>query len=108
MRSLVGNNFDRNIYRHILQNVRHNLKLAYNHTMGLNGTDGEGDKSNQEKQIPTQEVEQVQGQPIGEVNGMMEEFEEDPKEDLEKEPEENHGGNVEEESESSHGIVVVD
>ncbi|KAL3532855.1 hypothetical protein ACH5RR_006376 [Cinchona calisaya] len=39
----------RNTYRNILQNVRHNLKLAYNHTMGLNGIDGEGDESNQEE-----------------------------------------------------------
>ncbi|KAL3530218.1 hypothetical protein ACH5RR_009540 [Cinchona calisaya] len=38
----------------------------------------------------------------------QEEFEEDPKKDLEEKPEENHGGNVEEESESSDGIVVVD
>ncbi|KAL3520477.1 hypothetical protein ACH5RR_018626 [Cinchona calisaya] len=98
----------RNTYRHILQNVRHNLKLAYNHTMELNGIDGEGNKSNQEKQIPAQEVEQVQGQPIGKMNGMMEEFEKDPEEDLEEEPGENHGWNIEKESDSSDGIMVVD
>ncbi|KAL3504821.1 hypothetical protein ACH5RR_034662 [Cinchona calisaya] len=98
----------RNTYRHILQNVCHNPKLAYNHTMELNGIDSEGYESNQEEHIPAQEVEQVQGQPIEEMNGMMEEFEEDPKEDLEKEPKENHGGNVEEKSESSDGIMVVD
>ncbi|KAL3513912.1 hypothetical protein ACH5RR_026629 [Cinchona calisaya] len=84
----------RNTYRHILQNVCHNLKLAYNHIMGLNGIDGESHKSNQEEHILAQEVEQVQGQPIGEMDGMMEEFEEDPAEDLEKEPEENHRRNV--------------
>ncbi|KAL3532856.1 hypothetical protein ACH5RR_006377 [Cinchona calisaya] len=42
------------------------------------------------------------------MDGMMEEFEEDPTEDLEEEPEENHGRNVEDEYESSDGIVVVD
>ncbi|KAL3527406.1 hypothetical protein ACH5RR_012062 [Cinchona calisaya] len=94
----------RNTYRHILQNYCHNLKLAYNHTIGLNGIDGEGDERNQEEHILAQEVEQMQGQPIGEMNGMMEEFEEDPEEDLEK----NHGGNVDKKSKSSDGIVVVD
>ncbi|KAL3509489.1 hypothetical protein ACH5RR_028890 [Cinchona calisaya] len=39
------------------------------------------------------------------MNGMMEEFEEDPEEDLEEEPTEIHGGNVEEESESSDRIM---
>ncbi|KAL3522385.1 hypothetical protein ACH5RR_015219 [Cinchona calisaya] len=58
--------------------------------------------------MPAQEVEQVQGQPIGEMNGMTEEFGENPEKDLEEKPEENHGGNVEEESESSDGIAVMD
>ncbi|KAL3519238.1 hypothetical protein ACH5RR_017387 [Cinchona calisaya] len=59
-----------------------------------------GDESNQEKHVPFQEMKQVQGQPNGEVNGMMEDFEEGPEKDPEEEPKENHGVDIEEESES--------
>ncbi|KAL3516167.1 hypothetical protein ACH5RR_023069 [Cinchona calisaya] len=78
-----------------------NVAEEIDHLLGkIEDCHQEGDESNQEEQIPAQEVQQVQEQPNGEMDGMIEDFEEDPKE--------NHRGNVEEESESRDGIVVVD
>ncbi|KAL3504828.1 hypothetical protein ACH5RR_034669 [Cinchona calisaya] len=70
--------------------IQQETNLLYKDLVGDNfgRIDGEGDESNPEEQILAQEVEQVQGLPIGGMNGMMKEFEEDPEEDLEKELEE--------------------